>query len=49
MQGTRLGIFGRKYEGVNYPLAFGCGKLDWGETNYSVTERVCLALVWAIK
>lgn len=39
----------QNHDGENFPVAYASKKLQVRETRYSVIEKECLALVWAVK
>lgn len=40
-------VLSQSVEGVEHPLAYASRLLSPSETNYSITEKECLALIWS--
>lgn len=42
-------VLSQSVEGVEHPLAYASRLLSPSETNYSITEKECLALIWSLQ
>ena len=43
------GILTQEYEGIDRPIAFASRKLAEHELKYSISEKECLAILWAME